>query len=77
MQRRRALEAVAVGAVAVAGPAKAQTPSGAEPTFDRVRRAGVLRIAALPGEFRSFARTLPPANGRARRSTWRRASPPR
>lgn len=58
MQRRRALGAVAVGAVAVAAPVKAQTPSGQESTFDRVRRAGVLRIAALPGELPFFRKDL-------------------
>ena len=50
MQTRRTL-GVALGATAIAmsGTAAAQTPS-IEATFDRIRRTGVLRIAALPGE---------------------------
>jgi polar amino acid transport system substrate-binding protein len=60
--RRRlgtALGAAAIGAVAATGAATAQsqTASG-EPTFDRVRRTGTLRIAALPGETPFFRKDL-------------------
>jgi polar amino acid transport system substrate-binding protein len=50
MQRRRTL-GVALGATAIAmsGTGAAQSPSN-EATFDRIRRTGVLRVAALPGE---------------------------
>ena len=62
MQTRRklgwALGAGAVGAVAAASSAAAQTLSGPEATFDRVRRTGVLRIAALPGEMPFFRKDL-------------------
>jgi len=44
--------------MAVAGSAAAQTPPGAEATFDRIRRTGVLRIAALPGEQPFFRKDL-------------------
>lgn len=44
----RSLGVAAVGAAALATPAIAQSAN--EATFDRVRRSGVLRIAALPGE---------------------------
>jgi polar amino acid transport system substrate-binding protein len=57
MQTRRSL-GTALGAFAVTGTALAQTPSGPEPTFDRVRRTGVLRIAALPGEMPFFHKDL-------------------
>jgi len=52
--------AVVFGAatVAAAGGVAAQTPSGQEPTFDRIRRTGVLRIAALPGEMPFFRKDL-------------------
>ena len=58
MQTRRRL-GTALGAVAIAatGTAAAQTPSG-EATFDRIRRTGVLRIAALPGEMPFFRKDL-------------------
>ena len=58
MQTRRRL-GVALGAVAIAatGTAAAQTPSG-EATIDRIRRTGVLRIAALPGEMPFFHKDL-------------------
>jgi polar amino acid transport system substrate-binding protein len=46
-----------LGAIAVASTAGAQTPSG-EATFDRIRRTGVLRIAALPGEMPFFHKDL-------------------
>lgn len=56
MQTRRRLGA-ALGAatVTLAGTsiARAQAPAG-EATFDRIRRTGVLRIAALPGEMPFF-----------------------
>src|SRR2546423_88319 len=59
--RRRlgtALGAVAIGAAAtVSAAAQAPTASG-ETTFDRVRRTGVLRIAALPGEMPFFRKDL-------------------
>jgi polar amino acid transport system substrate-binding protein len=57
MQTRRAL-AGAVGAITVAASAKAQTSPGQGSTFDRVRRSGVLRIAALPGELPFFRKDL-------------------
>src|SRR6516165_4839355 len=56
MQTRRTLGA-ALGAIAVASTAEAQTTSG-EATFDRIRRTGVLRIAALPGEMPFFHKDL-------------------
>jgi polar amino acid transport system substrate-binding protein len=59
MQARRRLgTALGAAALAVAGTASAQTSSGPEATFDRVRRTGVLRIAALPGEMPFFHRDL-------------------
>ena len=58
MQTRRrlgtALGAATIGAVAANAPAAAQTTSGTEATFDRIRRTGLLRIAALPGEMPFF-----------------------
>ncbi len=54
----RALGTTAIGAVVIAGPAAAQTSAGPEATFDRVRRTGVLRIAALPGEMPFFHKDL-------------------
>lgn len=57
MQTRRRL-GTALGAMAVAGSAAAQTSPSAEPTFDRIRRTGVLRIAALPGEQPFFRKDL-------------------
>ncbi|HEX5328119.1 MAG TPA: transporter substrate-binding domain-containing protein [Acetobacteraceae bacterium] len=63
MQSRRYLGrwigAGAIGAMALAGRAAAQTASPAgESTLDRVRRTGVLRIAALPGETPFFDKDL-------------------
>ncbi len=52
-----ALGASAIGAVALAAPAIAQAPAS-EATIDRVRRTGVLRIAALPGETPFFRKDL-------------------
>ena len=57
MQTRRVL-GTALGAIAVAGAASAQTSTGPEATFDRVRRTGVVRIAALPGEQPFFRKDL-------------------
>lgn len=57
MQTRRRL-GTALGAIAVAGSAAAQSPPAGEPTFDRIRRTGVLRIAALPGEQPFFRKDL-------------------
>ncbi|MEJ0018543.1 MAG: transporter substrate-binding domain-containing protein [Acetobacteraceae bacterium] len=57
MQTRRRLGA-ALGAITVAGTAAAQTPAGPEATFDRIRRTGVLRVAALPGEQPFFRKDL-------------------
>src|SRR4051794_41686495 len=58
MQTRRTL-GTALGAIAVAGSAAAQpASSGPEPTFDRIRRTGALRIAALPGEQPFFRKDL-------------------
>jgi polar amino acid transport system substrate-binding protein len=58
MQTRRRI-GVALGATAIAlsGTAAAQTASN-EATFDRIRRTGVLRIAALPGERPFFYKDL-------------------
>ncbi len=58
MTTRRSLGALGVGVFGI-GTAQAQSsgPSG-EPTFDRVRRTGVLRIAALPGEQPFFRKDL-------------------
>jgi polar amino acid transport system substrate-binding protein len=56
METRRALGA-ALGAIALASTAEAQT-AGQESTFERVRRTGVLRIAALPGELPFFRKDL-------------------
>jgi polar amino acid transport system substrate-binding protein len=64
MQTRRrlgtVLGAAAIGGLAATGTAVAQTASqsGGEATFDRVRRTGVLRIAALPGETPFFRKDL-------------------
>jgi polar amino acid transport system substrate-binding protein len=59
MQTRRRLGAAfGAAAIAVAGTAAAQTPP-AEATIDRIRRTGVLRIAALPGEMPFFHKDLP------------------
>src|SRR5512133_2004685 len=57
MQTRRRL-GTALGAIAVAGSAQAETPTTPESTFDRVRRTGVLRVAALPGESPFFRKDL-------------------
>ena len=58
MQTRRTL-GTALGALAVANSATAQpASSGPETTFDRIRRTGVLRIAALPGEMPFFHKDL-------------------
>jgi polar amino acid transport system substrate-binding protein len=58
MQTRRTL-GTALGAIAVASTAAAQpASSGPEATFDRIRRTGVLRIAALPGEMPFFHKDL-------------------
>jgi polar amino acid transport system substrate-binding protein len=58
MQTRRRLGAAfGAAAIAVAGTAAAQTPP-AEATIDRIRRTGVLRIAALPGEMPFFHKDL-------------------
>ena len=58
MQTRRRLgAALSAAAIAATGTAAAQTPSG-EATLDRVRRTGVLRIAALPGEMPFFHKDL-------------------
>jgi polar amino acid transport system substrate-binding protein len=61
--RRRlgtALGAATISTVAATGTAAAQTyaSSGPEATFDRIRRTGVLRIAALPGELPFFHKDL-------------------
>jgi polar amino acid transport system substrate-binding protein len=60
MQTRRRLGSVlgaaAIGAAAATGTAAAQT--GPESTFDRIRRTGALRIAALPGEMPFFHKAL-------------------
>jgi polar amino acid transport system substrate-binding protein len=58
--RRRLATALGGAAIAVSGTALAQTaaPSGNEATFDRIRRTGVLRIAALPGERPFFQKDL-------------------
>jgi len=58
--RRRlgtALGAATIGTLA-ATAAMAQSSSGPEATFDRIRRTGVLRIAALPGEMPFFRKDL-------------------
>jgi polar amino acid transport system substrate-binding protein len=52
-----ALGAAAIGAAGAAA-AQTATSSGAEPTFERIRRTGVLRIAALPGETPFFRKDL-------------------
>jgi polar amino acid transport system substrate-binding protein len=56
MQTRRAIGS-ALGTIALAGAAAAQTRDP-ETTFDRVRRTGILRIAALPGELPFFRKDL-------------------
>jgi polar amino acid transport system substrate-binding protein len=60
MQTRRRLgTTLGAAAVAVTSTAAAQTSgSSGEPTFDRVRRTGVLRVAALPGEMPFFRKDL-------------------
>jgi polar amino acid transport system substrate-binding protein len=63
MTTRRTLMAGAgaLGATAASfaiGSAAAQTPPSGESTFDRIRRTGVLRIAALPGETPFFRKDL-------------------
>ena len=55
--RRRLATALGAATIAATGTAAAQTPSG-ETTFDRIRRTGVLRIAALPGEMPFFHKDL-------------------
>jgi polar amino acid transport system substrate-binding protein len=58
MTTRRSL-AGALGVVSLAvGSASAQTTQSGESTFDRVRRTGALRIAALPGEQPFFRKDL-------------------
>ena len=58
MPTRRGLGSLlGVATVAATGSAAAQTASG-EATFDRIRRTGVLRIAALPGEMPFFRKDL-------------------
>jgi polar amino acid transport system substrate-binding protein len=58
MQTRRRLgTALGAAVITVAGTAAAQTPP-AEATIDRIRRTGVLRIAALPGEMPFFHKDL-------------------
>lgn len=58
MQTRRKLgAALGIAAIAVSGTAAAQAPAN-ESTFDRVRRTGVLRVAALPGEMPFFHKDL-------------------
>lgn len=58
MPTRRGLGSLlGVATVAATGSAAAQTASG-EATFDRIRRTGVLRIAALPGELPFFRKDL-------------------
>ena len=58
MQTRRRLgAALGASAIAFTGTAAAQTSSN-EATFDRVRRTGVVRIAALPGEMPFFHKDL-------------------
>jgi polar amino acid transport system substrate-binding protein len=58
MQTRRRLGAAfGAAAIGVAGTAAAQIPP-AESTIDRIRRTGVLRIAALPGEMPFFHKDL-------------------
>ena len=52
-----ALGAAAIGAAGAAA-AQTATPSGGEATFERIRRTGVLRIAALPGETPFFRKDL-------------------
>jgi len=56
--RRRFAGVFGAATVAAAGGVAAQTPSGQEPTLDRIRRTGVLRIAALPGEMPFFRKDL-------------------
>ena len=58
--RRLLTGALGVGAAAFGiGSASAQTPTqSGESTFERVRRSGVLRIAALPGEQPFFRKDL-------------------
>lgn len=61
MQTRRGLSGLvaAAGAAVLGRSAAAQTvPAGGESTLDRVRRTGVLRIAALPGETPFFDKDL-------------------
>jgi polar amino acid transport system substrate-binding protein len=58
MQTRRKLSvALGAAAIAVSGSAAAQAPVDGS-TLDRVRRTGVLRIAALPGEMPFFHKDL-------------------
>jgi polar amino acid transport system substrate-binding protein len=57
MQTRRRLAALGAVAIAATGTAAAQAQSG-EATIDRIRRTGVLRIAALPGEMPFFHKDL-------------------
>src|SRR5215468_8471831 len=72
MLSRRLFAAGAAGApVVLAGAARAEDQA-AESTIDRVKRAKVLRIAALPGEAPYFNKDLATATGRACASTWRR-----
>ena len=57
MQRRRRL-GTALGAMAIAATGTAAAQTSGEATFDRIRRTGVLRIAALPGEMPFFRKDL-------------------
>jgi polar amino acid transport system substrate-binding protein len=57
MQTRRRL-GTALGAMAIADTGTAAAQASGEATFDRIRRTGVLRIAALPGEMPFFRKDL-------------------
>ncbi len=59
MISRRTLGAAALaGGGLVAATAQAQTTAPSESTFDRIRRTGIVRIAALPGERPFFAKDV-------------------
>ncbi len=55
---RRGLAGAAVLSAAMIGTAQAQPAQSVESTFDRVNRAKVLRIAALPGELPYFQKDI-------------------
>lgn len=57
MQTRRSL-GTALGAMTIAATGTAAAQTSGEATFDRIRRTGVLRIAALPGEMPFFRKDL-------------------